>query len=258
MILALDMGNTNIVIGGIDNEKVHFVSRVVTDRRKTGDEYAIMFNSILELNGIDKRKIDGAIISSVVPPLSGVIKYAIELMTGVTPLLVGPGVKTGLNILIDNPAQLGSDLVVDAVAAVAEYPLPLIIFDMGTATTLSVVDKNRNYLGGVIIPGIMVSQEAMTSRTSQLPRIGLEPPERVIGRNTVECMRSGLFNANASMIDGMIERVEDELGMPATVIATGGLSGFIVPYCKRKIICDDNLLLKGLLIIYNKNTVKGA
>lgn len=253
MILALDMGNTNIVLGGIDENDIYFVSRVVTDRRKTGDEYAVIFNSILDLYNVDRSTIDGAIISSVVPPLTKIIKHAIEHILGITPMVVGPGVKTGLNILIDNPAQLGSDLVVDAVAATAEYPAPLIIFDMGTATTVSVIDKNKNYLGGVIIPGIMVSQESLTSKTSQLPRIGLDEPEKVIGRNTVECMRSGLYNANASMIDGMIERVEGELGMSATVIATGGLSKFIVPYCKREIIYDDSLLLKGLWIIYKKN-----
>lgn len=253
MILALDMGNTNIVFGGIDNDNIYFVSRMVTDRRKTGDEYAIMFNSILEINNINKNDIDGAIVSSVVPPLNTVIKYAIEHILGITPIFVGPGIKTGLNILIDNPGQLGSDLVVDAVAALAEYKPPLIIFDMGTATTISVVDDKKNYLGGVIIPGIMVSQESLTSRTSQLPRIGFDAPNQVIGKNTVDSMRSGLFYANASMVDGMIDRVEEELGMTATVIATGGLASFIVPYCKRKIIYDDSLLLKGLLVIYNKN-----
>ena len=255
MILALDMGNTNIVLGGIDENKIHFVSRVVTDRKKTEDEYAVIFSSILNMYSIDRKEITGAIISSVVPPLVNIIKEAVEKMIGITPLIVGPGVKTGINIKIDNPAQLGCDLVVGAVAATHEYPAPLIIIDMGTATTIAAIDKDSTYRGGVIVPGVVVSQESLSSKTSQLPRIGLDKPAHVIGKNTIECMRSGLVYGNASMIDGMIDRVEEELGMKATVVATGGLSKFIIPYCKHDdIIYDDDLLLKGLWIIYSKNT----
>ena len=254
MILALDMGNTNIVIGGIDNDNIYFVSRVVTDRKKTEDEYAVVFNSILDMYNVNRSEITGAIISSVVPPLVNIIKEAVEKMLGITPLVVGPGIKTGLNIKIDNPAQLGSDLVVGAVAAIHEYKPPCIIIDMGTATTIAAIDRDCSYLGGVIMPGVVVSQESLSSKTSQLPRIGLDKPAHVIGKNTIECMRSGLVYGNAAMIDGMIDRVEEELGSEAVVIATGGLSKFIIPYCKHaNIIYDDDLLLKGLWIIYDKN-----
>lgn len=251
------MGNTNIVIGGIDGERIYFVSRVVTERKKTEDEYAIMFNSILNMYSIDRKNITGAIISSVVPPLVNVIKEAVKKIIGKIPMVVGPGIKTGLNIKIDNPAQLGSDLVVGAVAAINEYKPPIIVLDMGTATTMAVIDKECNYLGGVIIPGVMVSQESLSSKTSQLPRIGLDCPEHVIGKNTIDCMRSGMVYGSASTIDGMINRLETEIDMRATVVATGGLSRFIIPYCVRKdIIYDGDLLLKGLWIIYNKNEQK--
>lgn len=253
MILAIDIGNSNIVIGCIDKTKTYFVDRLATDIQKTSAEYAILFKNILELNDITKNDIDGAIISSVVPPISNTIIQAIKKVTGITAMIIGPGVKTGLNIKIDNPAQLGSDLVVAAVAAMNEYPLPLIIIDMGTATTISCVDSSGSYLGGAIIPGVMVSLESLTSRTSQLPKIGLEAPKKVIGSNTIDCMKSGLVLANASMLDGMIERMEGELGKKATIVATGGLSQFIIPHCKYDIIYNDTLLLKGLWLIYHKN-----
>ena len=168
-------------------------------------------------------------------------------------MIVGPGLKTGLNILMDNPKALGADLVVDAVAGINEYGAPLVIVDMGTATTISVVDKNKNYIGGMIIPGLRVSLDSLVNRTSQLPRIGLEPPAKTIGKNTIDCMKSGIVLGNASMIDGMIDIIEEELGYDTTVVATGGLSKVIVPLCKKKIVLDDELLLKGLNIIYQKN-----
>ncbi len=256
MILALDVGNSNIVIGCIDETKIYFISRLTTDSGKTADEYAISFKSIMELYQADLSGVTGAIISSVVPPLNSVLKEAVKRAIGQTPLIVGPGVKTGLNIMIDNPGQLGSDLVVDAVAAIKLYPKPLIIFDMGTATTASVVDENGNYRGGMIIPGVRVSLDALTGRTAQLPRISMEPPKKVIGLNTIDCMRSGILNGSAAMLDGLIDRIEEELGKKTTVIATGGLAKFIVPLCKKQIICDDDLLLKGLLFIYQKNVRK--
>ena len=243
MLLALDVGNTNICIGCIDGEKILFVGRLSTDRSKTADEYAISFNSIIRLHGYNPSLIDGSIISSVVPPINQALRDAVIRLTGTTPLLVGPGVKSGLNILLDNPGQAGSDLVVDAVAAIAQYPKPLIVSDMGTATTL----------GGLILPGVKISQDTLTGRTSQLPRIALEAPPHVIGRNTIDCMKSGTIFGQAAMLDGLIERVEEELGQKTTVIATGGLAGCIVPHCKREIIYDNDLLLKGLRIIYEKN-----
>jgi len=254
MILAIDIGNSNIVLGCIDEEKIYFVARIATNSLKTMEQYAVEIKNIVELYGLSLSKIDGSIISSVVPPLSNTVKQSVRMITKKDALVVAPGLKTGLNILMDNPAQLGSDLVVIAVAALAEYKDSLILIDMGTATTMSVIDKNGCYVGGAIIPGVKLSIDSLSKRTAQLPSISLEAPSKVIGKNTIECMTSGCVFGNAGILDGMIERMEEELGYPTTVIATGGLSQFIVPFCKRKIIYDENLLLKGLYIIYQKNS----
>ncbi|MEE0264520.1 MAG: type III pantothenate kinase [Acutalibacteraceae bacterium] len=255
MILALDIGNTNIVLGCVDkHNKVSSLFRIKTDISRTSWQYAVEINSMLSLCNVDKGMLHGCIISSVVPPLTGIIKQAVQIVADLEPMVVGPGIKTGLNIALDNPAQTGSDLVVDAVATIKQYKLPAIIFDMGTATTVSVIDADKTYIGGMIIPGIMISQEALTSRTSQLPKISLEAPKKIIGKNTIDCMKSGAVYGNAAMIDGIIERIEQELGQRATVIATGGLSSSIMPFCKRDdIIVDNDLLLKGLRILYDKN-----
>ena len=253
MILALDIGNTNIVIGCIQDTEIVFEGRLASDRDKTMDEYAISFKTLFDIYKVDIKRIEGAIISSVVPPLTNPLKEAIYKVTGHKPLVVGPGIKTGINILMDNPGQLGADLVVDAVAAIHEYQAPLIVFDMGTATTCSVIDKNNNYIGGIIYPGMKVAEEALSSKASQLPVISFDAPKRVIGKNTVDCMKSGMIHGNAAMIDGMIDRIEEELQERATVIATGGLSKCVIPYCKREIVYDNDLLLKGLILIYKKN-----
>lgn len=253
MILAIDVGNTNIVMGCVDRDKIYFVARLATNHMKTDVQYAVELKSIIELNDFDCSRIDGSIISSVVPPLTNIIKQATSIITGKEPMIVLPGLKTGLNIKIDNPAQLGSDLVVGAIAAMAQYPKPIVIVDLGTATKFSVIDSKGVFLGGVIMPGVNISLDALTSHTAQLPRISLESPKIVIGTNTIDSMNSGIVYGTASMIDGMIERIEDEIAMPATVIATGGLAKFIVSHCKRKIIYDPDLMLKGLYLIYLKN-----
>lgn len=253
MILAIDIGNTNIVLGCIDNRNILFTERISTDQQKTDLEHAISVKTVLELHNIKPSCISGAIIASVVPPITSLISSAVKKITGCTAMVVGPGIRTGLNILMDNPASVGADLIVGAVAAIAEYPCPLIIIDMGTATTFAVVDEKKNYIGGMILPGIRVSLDSLTSRTSQLPRISLDPPKRLIGRNTIDSMKSGILYGNASCIDGMTERIMDELGMRATVIATGGLAETITPLCRQNIILDNELLLKGLLLIYEKN-----
>jgi len=253
MILAIDIGNTNIVIGCIDENKTYFVERLRTDASKTALEYALDLKNVLELYGITLKDLHGSIVASVVPPVSTTIRQAIEKVTGQQPLMVGPGVRTGLNIKVDNPASVGADLIVAAVAAVRDYPAPLIIIDMGTATTMTVVDRNGNYIGGVIIPGLQVALDSLVNRAAQLTKISLDVPARVIGKNTLNCMQSGSLYGTAAMIDGMIDRMEDELGEPATVIATGGLAKFVMPLCKRQIQMDDGLLLKGLWIIYQKN-----
>lgn len=253
MILAIDMGNTNTVIGGIDETKTYFIERVTTDQNRTDTEYAISFKNILEMHGIDISCIEGSILSSVVPPLNTTVLNAVEKITGKRPLLVGSGMKTGMNILMDNPKTVGSDQIVDAVAASHEYPLPLVVIDMGTATTLCTVDKKGNYIGGVILPGLKVSLNSLSSKTAQLPYISLEVPDQVIGKNTIDCMRAGIIYGNVDMIDGILNRMEKELGEAPSVIATGGLSRFIAPLCRHKIHVDDALLLKGLLILYQKN-----
>lgn len=253
MILALDVGNTNIVLGCLKKRDILFLERLSTDHSKTDLEYAIAIKNVLEMHSIRPEEIKGVIIGSVVPPLTARLKDAVFKITGQTAMIVGPGVKTGLNILMDNPAQVGSDLIVGAVAGIAQYPLPLVLVDMGTATTICVIDENKNYIGGMILPGLQVSLDSLTSRTSQLPKISLDPPKRLIGKNTIECMKSGILYGNASCLDGMIERISQELGQEPTVVATGGLASSIAPLCRHKIIMDDQLLLKGLLLIYEKN-----
>ncbi len=253
MILAIDIGNTNIVIGCVDDEKTYFIERLSTIKTKMELEYAIDIRMVLDIHGVRPEDLDGAIVGSVVPQITGIVKRAAEKIIGKETKVIGPGLKTGLNILMDNPAQLGSDLVADAVAGIAEYEPPLIIFDLGTATTVSVVDANKNYIGGMILPGIVVSLNALTANTSQLQGISLEAPKRLVGKNTIECMKSGIIHGNAAALDGLIDRIEEDLGQKATAIATGGLAKVIVPHCRRTIILDDDLLLKGLRIIYNKN-----
>ena len=253
MILAIDIGNTNIVLGCFDGDNIVFRERVATNRSATDLEYAATVKMAMDMHNLSSGDLSGAIISSVVPPVTETFKAAVEKYAGIKVMVVGPGIKTGLSINIDNPAQLGSDLVVGAVAAVNEYKAPMLIVDMGTATTVSVVDKNKNFVGGMIWPGVITSLDSLTNTTSQLPRISLVPPKRIIGTNTIDCMKSGVIYSTASSIDGIIERAENELGENCTVIATGGIASTIIPFCKREIIYDDLLLLKGLMIMYNKN-----
>ncbi len=253
MILAIDIGNTNIVIGCIEQEKIYFVERISTNISKTELEYVVEFKTLLELYQIKMKEITGCIIASVVPPLVNIVKASMEKLLRITPMIVGPGLKTGLNILMDNPAQVGSDLIVNAVAGLKHYGAPLIIIDMGTATTISVVDDKKNYIGGMILPGVKVSLDSLVNRTSQLPKISLEAPRKIIGKNTIDCMKSGIIMGQAASMDGMVERVWDELGYHAKAVATGGLAGCIVPYCRNEIIYDNELTLKGLGIIYRKN-----
>lgn len=253
MILAIDIGNTNIVLGCMEEGKCIFVERLSTVRTKMELEYAIDIKNVLDIYHIKRSELKGGIISSVVPQITTVVKLAVEKILGGEALVVGAGIKTGLNIRIDNPAQLGSDLVVDSVAAIAEYPAPMLVFDMGTANTVCVIDKNKNYIGGMIYPGIGVSLDSLTANASQLGGIGIEAPGHIIGKNTVECMKSGVIYSSAAAIDGIIDRLVEEMTGDVTVIATGGLAKKIVPFCRRKIILDDNLLLKGLEIIYRKN-----
>ncbi len=253
MVLAIDIGNTNIVIGCFQDDKILFRERLSTNQLSTSMEYTVILKNIFELNGISEMNFEGGIISSVVPSVTLTVREAMERLTKKHIMIVGPGIKTGLKIMLDNPAQLGSDRVADGVAAINLYPVPSILIDMGTATTISVINSKREFIGGLIIPGLRTSLDSLANKTSQLPNISLVPPKKVIGANTIDCMRSGIINSTASSIDGIIEKIEDELGEKCTVISTGGIAKIIIPYCKRDIIIDDDLLLKGLMIIYNKN-----
>ena len=253
MILAVDIGNTNIVVGCIKGEEICFVERMSTESTRTELEYAISFKNVLEMYGISIEQLDGGIISSVVPPVTNIVKRSVEKILNTEVMLIGPGVKTGLNILMDDPRQVGSDRIVNAVAVVHEYPVPAAIIDMGTATTICVVDEKKNYIGGAIIPGMRIAADTLTARTAQLPKISLEPPAKLIGKNTVDCMKSGVFYGNVGLIDGMLDRIEEEMGQKLHVIATGGLAKALIPYCRHEITLDDALLLKGLKIIYEKN-----
>ena len=256
MILAIDVGNTNTVIGGFDEkDKLAFESRISTDQFRMEDQYAVMLSEILNLYGHKPDEVTGAVMSSVVPPTTLQIKRAVEKVCGCRALTVGPGLKTGLNIKIDEPSSLGADMAAVAVGAKEHYPLPAIVVDLGTATKILAVDKSGAFIGGIIAPGIKISVEALASRTASLPLISIagEPVKRVIGANTIDCMRSGLLNGTAFMIGGMIESFEREMGEKCTVVATGGFSSAIAPLCKRKLILDSSLILTGLLDIYKKN-----
>lgn len=254
MLLAMDIGNSNVVMGCLDeNNQVIGLFRMVTDLKKTEDEYAAGMKTILEYSGLDCSKIHGAIICSVVPPLTEIFYTAVEKLIGVRALVVGAGVKTGLNIMIENPASLGSDIVAASVAAMAEFPLPVIVFDIGTATTITVVDKGNKYIGGAIVPGVALSMSALSAGTSLLHKVPIEAPKKCISTTTTESMQSGAVYGTAALLDGMIDRFEKELGCKASLVATGGIASKIVPHCTHKIVYDEDLLLRGLGIIYKKN-----
>lgn len=253
MILAVDVGNTNIVLGFLDGEKLVNECRLSTRIDDSAEEYAIKLNSIFELCEIPVEDIEGSVLSCVVPPLNRTISKAIVLLTNKKPIVVGPGVKTGLNIKTNNPAELGADMVVGAVASIAKYPCPQIIFDLGTATTASVIDKNGCFIGGAISCGVKTALNALASQTAQLPQIEIVAPDSIIGTNTTDCMRSGTVFGTAAMIDGLVSRFEKELGQKATVIVTGGLGATVASFCDTEVIVDKNLLIDGLRIVYEKN-----
>ena len=253
MLLAIDIGNTNIVIGCIKDDEIIFKARIATDRTRTSDQYGVEIKNMLETFGVSREDIDDCIIASVVPPVFNSVQTGVLKVIGKQPMVVGPGLKTGLNIHVDIPSQVGSDLIVAAVAALAEYPAPLVLIDLGTATTIEVIEPENVFIGGLIFPGVMVSLDSLSSHAAQLPGISLDKPKKVIGKNTVDCMRSGMMYGTAAMLDGLIDRIVEELGHESTIIATGGLAQFVIPLCKHEIILEKDLLLKGLNIIYHKN-----
>lgn len=253
MLLTIDIGNTNINLGIFDGDELTMSARLATDRQKTDDQFAVDFVNIFSVYNIKIADIEGSVISSVVPEITVHIKNAVKRLTDKKVIVLSPGVKTGLNILIDNPAQLGADLAAGAVGVVSQYPLPAFIVDLGTATKICAVDENRNFRGCMIAPGVAISLKALTDTSSLLPAISLEPPKKACGTNTIESMQSGIVLGTASMIDGILDRFTNELGEPKSIIATGGLSAFIAPVCKREMQLDRDLILKGLKAIYEKN-----
>jgi len=256
MILTVDIGNSNIVLGGVQDDEIVFEARLRTDATKTSDEYCVDLKSLLDVYCVRPEQIEGAIIASVVPQVLNSFQTAIKKLTGKQSLVVGPGLKTGLNIKIENPAQTGADLVVGCVAALREHKPPMIVVDMGTATTMVVLDETGALIGGCICPGVKISMDALTDRTALLPGLQLDQPKRAIGRNTIDCMRSGIMMGNACMLDGMIQRMEEELGQKTTVVATGGIAKFVIPMCRKEIIYDKDLLVKGLAALYKDNKRK--
>ncbi len=256
MILTIDIGNSNIVLGGVRGDKIVFEARLRTEATKTSDQYCVDLKILLDVYHVTAEEIEGSIISSVVPQVLNSFQTAVKKLTGKTSMVVGPGLKTGLDIRLENPAQTGADLVVADVAALREHKPPLIVIDMGTATTMSVLDQNGAHIGGCIIPGVRISMDALTDRTALLPGLQLDQPKRAIGRNTIDAMRSGIMMGTASMLDGMVERMEQELGSKTTVVVTGGIAKFIVPLCKTPMNYDKDLLIKGLAALYRDNKKK--
>lgn len=254
MILAIDIGNSNIVLGFYQDGTLMHMSRLFTDASRTEDQYATELRDLFNLYGLDKTATEGCIISSVVPRLISTMKLAVAKYIGCKTLVVSAGIKTGLNIKAENPAGVGADFICASVGAIAKYPLPCVVADLGTATKLFVLDKNGSFIGGVILPGVMISLESLTSRTAQLPAIDLVGnTPKLITTNTIESMRAGMLYGTASMLDGMFERFANELGDKATFVATGGLAPSIVQYCTKEVLLDDDLVLDGLIRIYHKN-----
>jgi len=253
MILAVDIGNTNITLGGFERDELAFVSTVSTSNPKTSDEFAICFLNALSLHGVDKDTVNGVIVSSVVPPINTALKKAIEKVFDIEPIFVGPGIKSGISIQCDIPSSVGSDLIASSVAVHTIYGSPALIVDIGTATKMTVLNHNGAFIGTSIIPGVLMGLNALADTTAQLPKISLDLPKKIIAKNTADCMRSGVLFGNASLIDGMIDRINEEFGEGLKVYATGGAATTVIPLCKHDITVDEHLVLKGLNIIYHKN-----
>lgn len=254
MVLAIDIGNTNITLGGFEGDDLMFVARLATVSTKTEDEYAVLLQNVLSIHNAEKSKIEGAIISSVVPPLNAAMNKAVQSIYGVKPMNVGPGIKTGINIHCDTPSSVGADLICGCVATHHIYGSPSLIVDMGTATKMMVVNAKGAFIGVSIIPGVRMGMQALAMGTAQLPQVSLDAPATVVAKNTVDCVKSGIIYGNAALVDGMIDRINAEVGEELPVYATGGLSSIIVPHCRHKITLDEHLVLKGLNILYKKNS----
>ena len=253
MILVVDIGNTNMKFGFYDGDRFTSYERLSTNLSKTEIEFAMDLSYICQASGVDPADIEGSIIASVVPPLNFPVSKAIKKVTGKKPLIVGPGLKTGLKIKINDPATLGADMVVAAVGAIERYGTTLIIIDLGTATTYSYVNEKGDFCGAVIMPGVVTGSESLSSKASLLPRVDFNPPKHVIMKDTIGSMQSGIIYGEAARIDGMIAKIRAEMKNEAKVIMTGGLAPVILPYCENEITLDNELDLEGLKIIYDRN-----
>ena len=255
MLLAIDVGNSNTSVGLFDKDQnLRFLASLDTDSRKTADQISIDLMNLFTLYHFKYTDVTGAILCSVVPPLNFMMEKALTRLLGKPPMVVGPGVRTGLNIRLTVQTQVGADIVADAVAALEKFRPPIITIDMGTATTIGVISEGRTYEGGLLLPGVNVSLEALSRRAAQLPDISLQHPKSLIGKNTEDCMRSGIVYGTAGMLDGIIDRIRDEFpGQEVSVVATGGNAPVIVRYCRNKIVYDKYLLMQGLWSIYQKN-----
>lgn len=255
MLLAIDIGNSTTGVGLFDEQKnLCFLASLDTDNRKTADQISVDLMNLFTLYHYDFRDVTGAILCSVVPSLNFMMEKALTRLLGRPPMVVGPGVKTGLNIRVTIQTQVGADIVADAVAALEKFQPPIICIDMGTATTISVISEGRNYEGGLFLPGVHVSLESLSRRAALLPDISIQYPKGLIGKDTEECMRSGIVYGTAAMLDGLIDRIcEMFRGQEVSVVATGGNAPMIVRYCRNPVIYDQNLLMEGLWTIYQKN-----
>lgn len=250
MVLTIDIGNTTVAVGGFSGGVLTFVRRLPSERGMSKAAWVQSFQNILQGEGVKPDEVEGVMVSSVVPALTEVVRWGAETAAGVPAAVVGPELDTGLVIRDYQPGALGSDRVVDAVAALAQWEPPLVIFDMGTATTMSVLDGEGAFLGGMILPGLRLSMDALSARAAQLPAVTFAPPKGLIGTDTVSCMQYGALYGAASAVEGIARRVEEALGRSATVVLTGGLGRHILPCLRRHVEYDEHLLLKGLYQIY--------